>query len=149
MTTTETLREVALSIESALHTEIGFNEPKAVLLSLSNVDTEVSWQVASRHGDVYQLLSSPEALLTAKASDAIGLVTCGWASPVSNTEMDDLPPSVHPGRRRVRIFVVADKATRRISVLRFQDQQDDVVVDESTARGDLADALSNLFTAGE
>lgn len=145
MTTTNQLKQVALQLEGTLNSELGFSESKAILMGLGNINTTSSWQVASRHSDVYRLLSSPEALLTAKFSDAIAVVTCGWASP--NDDLD-VPPAVHPKRRRVRLCIVADNATQRVSVLRFQDAQHDddaVVVEENEATGDLADAVSNLF----
>ena len=146
MTTTNQLKQVALQLEDTLNSELGFSESKAILMGLSNINTTSSWQVASRHGDVYRLLSSPEALLTAKFNDAIAVVTCGWASPTDDL---DVPPSLHPNRRRVRLCIVADNATRRVSVLRFEDAQHDndaIVVEENEATGDLADAVSNLFT---
>jgi hypothetical protein len=148
MTTTQKLKDTAVHIESVLNTEIGFSESKAVLLALSNIDTEVSWQVASRHGDVYEMLESNEASETARDYDAIGLITCGWAAPVRNNERDDIPPSCHPDRRRVRLFIVADNESRRVSIIRFQDN-DETQVDDSTAKGTLADALASLFKAGK
>lgn len=149
MTTTKKLTDTAVNLEALLNSEIGFSEPQAVLLALSNINTEVSWQVASRHADVYELLSSSKAVETARQHDAIGLVTCGWAAPVKDDdEYDNIPPSFHPNRRRVRLFIVADNASRRVSIIRFQDT-DETTIDDSTAKGDLADALSNLFKAGE
>lgn len=145
MTTKKPIIEVAKQLEETINTEIGFNETKAILMGLSNIHTEMSWQVASRHGDVYELLSSPNAIDTARHSDAVAVITCGWAAPVSNDEADEISPAVHPARRRVRLCIVADNASRRVSVLRFQDEPDNTVIEEGSARGSLADAVSNLF----
>ena len=145
MTTKKQIIEVAKQLEETINTEIGFNEPRAILMALRNIETNLSWQVASRHGDVYELLSSGKAIETARDNQAIAVITCGWAAPVSNDEADEISPAVHPARRRVRLCIVADNASRRVSVLRFQDEPDDTVIEEGSARGSLADAVSNLF----
>jgi len=145
MTTKKPIIEVAKQLEETINSEIGFSEVKAVLMGISNIHTEMSWQVASRHGDVYELLSSANAIDTARHSDAVAVITCGWAAPVGNDEADDIPPSIHPARRRVRLCIVADNASRRVSVLRFEDDPDNTIVEEGTAKGSLADAVADLF----
>jgi hypothetical protein len=67
-------------------------------------------QVAE-HGDVYDLLESDIARSTAQFADAITLVTCGWASPIAEGQSDDeqVAPSQHPERRRVRLVVTATR----------------------------------------
>ena len=89
--------------------------------------------------------------------DAAVVLTCGWAAPISRQDHDDhddhddhettddeVPPSQHPQRRRVRlVVVVCDDGVA--SVLRFADTPDDIVTDAGSARGSLADAVNNLW----
>jgi hypothetical protein len=98
------------------------------------------------HEDVYDLLASPFAQATAKLADAIAVVTCGWASPIDHDHDEDeqVAPSQHPQRRRVRLVVLATRE-HTASVLRFSDDWDSPITDEGQARGSLADAVRNLF----
>jgi len=102
-------------------------------------------QVAE-HGDVYDLLESDIARSTAQFADAITLVTCGWASPIAEGQSDDeqVAPSQHPERRRVRLVVTATREYTA-SVLRFSDDWEHPITDEGHARGSLADAVRELF----
>lgn len=101
---------------------------------------------ALSHGDVYELLESPFATVTASMADLVAIVTCGWASPiVGDPDADEqLPPSQHPERRRVRLVVCATRE-HTASVLRFSDDWDNPITDEGHARGSLADAVRSLF----
>ena len=68
--------------------------------------------------------------------------------PVGIQEDDDvasrLEPSKHPERRRIRLIIGAN-ATGVASVLRFQDNPDEIVTDEGNAQGSLADAVWELL----
>jgi hypothetical protein len=92
------------------------------------------------------LLASNGARSLAKNSQFIALMTCGWAAPVGDgdDEFSDLPPSLHPKRRRIRLVIVANRANVA-SVMRFQDDPDETVTDEGEARGTLAVAVADLF----
>lgn len=125
----------------------------------------------AEHGDVYELLDAPSSAI-ARMFDAAVVLTCGWAAPISrrndqddhddhddhdshepfddaqnstNSDSDnDVPPSQHPQRRRVRLVVaVCDSGVA--SVLRFADTPGDIVTDAGSARGSLADAVNNLW----
>ncbi|CAB4541186.1 unannotated protein [freshwater metagenome] len=87
--------------------------------------------------------------------DVAIVLTCGWAAPLNREEQDgetrsddetadEVPPSQHPLRRRVRLVVaVCDKGVA--SVLRFADTPNDIVTDAGAARGSLADAVKDLW----
>ena len=109
----------------------------------------------AEHGDVYELLDSPSSAI-ARMFDAAVVLTCGWAAPIDRDELatgqtetetetsEDIPPSQHPLRRRVRLVVaVCDKGVA--SVLRFADTPNDIVTDAGAARGSLADAVKDLW----
>ena len=93
--------------------------------------------------DVYELLADPDTIKALKDEDFFGVLTCGWAAPVEAVD-EDTPPSWAVGRRRVRLFVTASDAGA-ISVLRFQDNPDEYVLDEGQAKGSLADAVMELM----
>jgi hypothetical protein len=100
---------------------------------------------ALSHGDVYELLESPFATVTASMADLVAIVTCGWAAPITSDEdTSELAPSQHPERRRVRLVVCATRE-HTASVLRFSDDWDNPITDEGHARGSLADAVRSLF----
>ena len=95
------------------------------------------------HGDVYELLEDPATLKAIKGVDMFGILTCGWAARIEDCD-DDTPPSQVKGRRRVRLFVAAFE-DGAISVLRFKDNPDEIITDDSTAKGSLADAVMDLY----
>lgn len=98
-----------------------------------------------QNGDVYDLLDSKETLKSIKNADFFSILTCGWAAPIEKdiTELEGVPPSKHPMKRRVRLVVGAD-ITGVASVLRFADKEDEIVTDDGKARGSLADAVNQL-----
>ena len=137
MTTT---LELAKSVEQNLndYKKLGFHMDKACLYG---VDGEGLIVLCDKNGDVYELLEDgciPDYLTV---YSHIAVATTGWASPIKDDDEDnDLPPSQHKDRRRVRLVVLADK-DGMASVLRFSDEPDRVITDEGKALGALADAL--------
>ena len=96
--------------------------------------------------DIYELLENRKTLMAIGNAESFTVVTCGWAAPINNenTDNDELAPSKHPERRRVRLTVTANRSGVA-SVLRFQDNPNEKTVDEGTARGSLADAVKQLM----
>ena len=155
--------DLATCVEASLHTSLdGFDLPRARLYGVSIVnangvasheDGALRISFLAEHGDVYELLDAPSSAI-ARMFDAAVVLTCGWAAPISRQDHDDhddhettddeVPPSQHPQRRRVRlVVVVCDEGVA--SVLRFADTPDDIVTDAGSARGSLADAVNNLW----
>jgi hypothetical protein len=135
--------------EQMLNDDIGFEMRNAQMYSLIENDNEVSMTLAGESGDIYDLIMSRDALQVAKVSDFIALVTCGWASPRDNSDDDDdVAPSQHPLRRRVRLLVLAGK-DGMASCLRFSDTPDEVITDNGTATGSLATALYDLIISAK
>jgi hypothetical protein len=155
---------IATCVEASLHSSLdGFNLPRARLYGVSIVDASgitsqqdgaLRISFLAEHGDVYELLDAPSSAI-ARMFDVAIVLTCGWAAPLnrdgqddqtrSDDEIaDDVPPSQHPLRRRVRLVVaVCDKGVA--SVLRFADTPNDIVTDAGAARGSLADAVKDLW----
>lgn len=134
--------DLATRVEQSLNdTEIGYNLSKARLYAITETG---EFTLAGTSPDVYDLLADSESVAVAGTSDFVAVVTCGWASPIADDDNDELAPSQHPKRRRVRLFVLASRQGVA-SVLRFQDEPDDIVTDEGQATGTLNDAVHELF----
>lgn len=147
----KSLLEIATELEASLDADgKGYNAKKAELFSVSfTPNGGLSFSKRSDNGDVYELLGNPFSVHVCATSDAIGVLTCGWAAPVDDdSDYDDLPPSVHPKRRRVRLLVCASR-DGVASVLRFQDDPDNPITDEDRASGSLADAVHQLVAQAQ
>lgn len=146
----DTLTELAKDLESFVDSNgIGYDTPKAILYGVKFTEQGgARFLNLATHGDVYELLNDQKSAQLACDNDAIGLLTCGWAAPVSDDDDADseLPPSVHPKRRRVRLLVVANRELNgMVSVLRFADDAQNPIIDEGKATGALADEVQNLI----
>lgn len=145
--------ETAEKTEQKIHEMLGeaFDLPKAVIYSVKTKPSN-ELEVVKRHdcGDVYDLLSDEYTLSVTKNSEYIAVLTCGWASPIDHDNDDDeqVAPSQHPLRRRVRLMVLASR-NGVASVLRFSDSPNETVTDNGKARGSLADAVLKLFAQAE
>ena len=98
--------------------------------------------------DVYYMLSAGNAILSADY-DAFGLVTTGWAAPIAEHDADDVKPSQHPERVRVRLFSFCDTGGRITTSLRFANKEGEVTYDENEARGAMRDAMSDFHYIAE
>jgi len=140
---------------AALHdistTDQPFNMQSAVVFVLDHNDQRT---VITEYPDVYVALETVGAevaridhaiagnpLLGARA---LGVLTCGWAAPVGG---DETPPSCHPGRRRVRLAVIATTDLVTGSVIEFQDTPDEPIIDDGCGSGSLRDALLDAIRA--
>ena len=152
---TPTITPVALAtcVEHSLNLSLsGFDLKRARLYGINivdaagideNSDGALRISFLAEHGDVYELLESRGSAI-ARMFDAAAVLTCGWAAPVDDGGDDDVPPSVHPRRRRVRLVVVVGDAGVG-SVLRFADSADEIITDPGNAKGSLADAVERLW----
>ena len=95
-------------------------------------------------GDVYEALNECENYVLSKDEVGIGVETCGWASPITNTDNDELAPSQHPERKRVRLVACVNTKLEAGSALGFSTEAD-LVTDAGKAKGSLADALINAM----
>jgi len=140
-----TIRDIAVAVEERLHNDgLRWAMPTARLYSVLNGANGLRVNYANEDADIYELMGRTDSALTAMTSDYIALVTCGWAAPIINDEDEDCRPSLHPERRRVRLVITADRDSV-VSVLRFEDEAGEPVVDEGQATGSLADALRDLM----
>lgn len=132
--------------ESLLESEQAFDLDRARLYGVNASGDDFQLSFVLEHGDIYQLLDTPESTC-ARMFDAAALVTCGWAAPIAEGSSEpDAAPSRHPQRRRVRLVVVVGDAGVA-SVLRFADDADNPVLDAGEARGPLAEAVASYWCA--
>ena len=103
-------------------------------------------QVAN-HADIYSMLEDRMTVRAIKGHDFFGILTCGWGAPINESTSpngEEIAPSENPKRRRIRLLIGAD-ATGVASVIRFQDNPDEIITDTGQARGSLADAIWELL----
>lgn len=94
-------------------------------------------------GDVYAALDRA-AEMTPTTANAVAVITCGWAAPVTADNHADTAPSLHPKRQRVCLVSVHHLDTGdTVSAIRFA-ARPGIVVDHGTAHGALADAVTTL-----
>jgi hypothetical protein len=140
---------------AALHdistTDQPFNMQSAVVFVLDHSDQRT---IVTECPDVYVGLATVGREVTRidqaiagnplLGARALGVLTCGWAAPVGS---DETPPSCHPGRRRVRLAVIATTDLVTGSVIEFQDTPDEPIFDDGSGSGSLRDALLDAVRA--
>lgn len=99
--------------------------------------------------DVYDLLQIPPANLV-KMFDSAFIVTTGWASPLGANGQIEGRPSEHPQRRRVRVIIavsddVEGNPYAQASVLTFEDDPTNPILDLGYTNGMLADAVHDFY----
>jgi hypothetical protein len=132
--------ELAKRVEKNLndYKRVGFEMKQACLYG---VDTDGLIVLGFQHNDIYELLDGSDVADLLTVYSHVAVATTGWASPLTDDEQaNDVPPSEHKDRRRVRLVCIADKEGMA-SVLRFSDEPSKVITDEGKALGALADAL--------
>lgn len=97
-------------------------------------------RILTRDGDAYEALEMVTDTYLKEYELGIGIITTGWASPLNADGNPDGAPSQHPLRRRVRLVSCVDTKKQMASSLRFADEPDDLITDES-GTGSLANAL--------
>jgi hypothetical protein len=108
------------------------------------VDTGDDFITIGNHADIYEGLAELiEGDYTFPTVKGLAVVTTGWGAPLNDNGEVEGAPSEHPQRRRVRLISYkSHEAT--CSSLSFEDN-DEVVYDEGSAVGSLADALADAW----
>ena len=142
----------AVEVESVLNKALSISLPEPYNLASVQLygvtvdnDNSVSLVLIDSDCDVYDLLATPASVRDI-VFDTYALLTTGWAAPLNGNKEIDCAPSEHEMRRRVRLAVVANADSAVCSVLRFEDEPEETVLDEGQATGSLADAVSRFVT---
>lgn len=138
-TTETTLTELA-----KVYSVNRFEAKKAEMFALS---ADGFIRSLGKYGDVYEGLEKiGEQHTLASEETAVVCQTCGWASPIEGEPTEnDVPPSQHPKKRRVRLTVLATRSNQMVSSIVFADTPDESIYDFGSARGSLADALKETL----
>jgi hypothetical protein len=106
-------------------------------------------EIISSHNDIYQLLD--DSLYSTRKNrkkfdsyQLIALLTAGWAAPVNNNSQDQIAPSEHPERIRVKMTLLGNTAQQYSSTLTFSGK-DEVMYDYMKAGGSLADEFESFL----
>jgi hypothetical protein len=112
------------------------------------VKKDGTYRLVHTDADIYDGLDNLPSVVTLSAGDmAIAIETTGWAAPIDHDadEDDQVAPSHHPQRRRVRLMSMVTRTYEVASAMGFADDEE-VITDGGDARGTLADALLVAMT---
>ena len=141
--------QVEEQVSEILKLRGSFDTKRAELYGLTfDTNGGVSVELITSNGDVYELIDNAIDNKSTEGLDGVAVLTCGWAAPLPKADDDDddqVAPSQHPERRRVRLVICANREGVA-SVLRFQDTPDEITTDEGSAKGSLADAILALVS---
>lgn len=127
-------------------TDDPFRLDKAILFAIETFNGETPMTIPiAMDKDIYDMLEDHDIARELTPYTKFGIVTCGWAAPINHEsdEGNDIAPSQHPEKRRVRLFSMLHE-TDLMSSIRFEDDPN-VIYDESQAKGDLYDAMVNFY----
>jgi len=145
----QTLQEIDQAIASKVEsdTDTPFDIGNAMLFAVDYVRGEVpAIRKIAEHADVYEMLDDTfnAVLLFDSGYNGFAIVTCGWAAPiVKGEDADEIAPSQHPERRRVRLMTMCHNGKMGSSI-RFTDEEA-VTYDEGNAMGSLASAMQDMY----
>jgi len=126
-----TIAELATAVDEIVHRTA--DDKFDITATLFGCDNDGAYILGSQ-GDPYELLwrtNRPDHI------NAIALVVTGWASP---TDDEDIAPSKHPERIRVRM-VVCKGIDGFTTVMRRADKPDEAEVMDEGGTGTLRDAM--------
>jgi hypothetical protein len=114
---------------------------------LFHIDDDGLFTLIDHDRDVYDLLDNDDVANDLSKTDniSIGVLTYGWASPLTDDNRDDhTPPSQRDDRKRVRVLVTACDHGKFVTFLRFE-ADPDTVDTQGGGEGSMADAIQQLI----
>lgn len=91
-------------------------------------DLYLGLEVLRNNIDAFLALVPRNTLSEAKM---IGVVSCGWATPLEDS--NDIPPSQNPARRRCRIAAVVDTHLHFAAAVQFESDTNDIVINDTVS----------------
>jgi hypothetical protein len=151
ITTEEQLEDISMKIDR--HIDYGFDSSYAACYgALIDDNSEVQVERIMRSNDIYDLI---EKMMNDRGSiksyDMFTFTTCGWAAPVSNDNEvldengEEVAPSAHPKRRRVKLYSNVTPSGMISSLISFEDDPDDIAYNSGNQSGRLHDAFVELI----
>jgi len=145
---TEKFEQTLREIDQAIAEKLGesFEQSPALLFAIDYVRGEVPIikQIAE-DTDVYEMLDDTfnAVMLYETGYSGFAISTVGWAAPIKSEKDEEIAPSQHPERKRVRLMTMCHRGTMGSSI-RFQGEKD-VTYDQGNARGSLASAMRDMY----
>lgn len=122
------------------------SEKKTQLVGVKLIETNVVCEKITEYSDIYEMLNaSSQHSEKFEGYDLIAVLTAGWAAPNNNDEYNNLPPSEHPERRRVKLAMVGYTAEQTASVLSFDDTQE-LIYSSGEGQGALQEAFEAMLS---
>jgi hypothetical protein len=145
---TEKFEQTLREIDQAIAEKLGesFEQSPALLFAVDYVRGEVPIikQIAE-DTDVYEMLDDTfnAVMLYETGYSGFAISTVGWASPIKSEKDEEIAPSQHPERKRVRLMTMCHRGTMGSSI-RFKGEED-VTYDQGNAKGSLASAMRDMY----
>ena len=147
MTVSKTFKKLDTMIADSLpKSDTLFTYSKTCLYGV-DVLPKISYTKVTEEADVYEMLEAKQMKAIVSAFDGFAILTAGWAAPITDNEDDarnEIAPSQHPERIRVRLLCYCDTDGMMHSSIRFGDSRE-VVYDSGKAQGSLAEAMHELW----
>lgn len=148
----ELFEDIVAKIDDSI--PFGNDSKKAIIYGVMlNESNDIQFEIVEAGSDVYELLESVKLdSFKLKEYDIFTLATCGWAAPIKtdddgNTDNEDnqIAPSQHPEKRRVRLLCNATVNDQIGSSINFEDDPKNPIFDFGQAKGALSEALLELI----
>jgi hypothetical protein len=145
---TEKFEQTLREIDQAVAEKIGdtFELPTSKLFAVDYVRGEVpAIRQVAEDSDIYGMLEDTfnAVLLFDSGYNGFAIVTTGWAAPINKDDVDEIAPSQHPERKRVRLMTMMHNGKMGSSI-RFTGDET-VTYDEGNAMGSLASAMQDMY----
>jgi hypothetical protein len=145
---TEKFEQTLREIDQAVAEKIGdtFELPTSKLFAVDYVRGEVpAIRQIAEDGDIYGMLDDTlnAVMLFDSGYNGFAVVTTGWAAPINKEDDDEIAPSKHPERKRVRLMTMMHNGKMGSSI-RFTGDET-VTYDEGNAMGSLASAMQDMY----
>jgi hypothetical protein len=112
-----------------------------------HIDDDGLFTFIDHNRDVYDMLDDDDVANTLANADniAFGVLVYGWAAPMTDDETEnDVPPSQHKDKKRVRVLITACEHNKFVTFIRFEHNPDTADV-QTDGEGSMADAISALI----
>jgi len=147
--TNNQFKTIVQEIENQINYEFDSKYAKVFGVML-NDNLDIQFEPIKAGADVYELINdSPEVFAAVNEYDLITIATCGWAAPLDKDNNNEIAPSEHPERRRVRLLATANSNSQFGSSVSFNDNPDETVFDYGDAKGALANAIMELINTAK
>lgn len=120
-------------------------DKKTQLVGVKMIEETLVCEKIIEYGDIYDMLEGASSHLEKfEGYDLIAVLTAGWAAPNDNDDYQNLPPSVHPERRRVKLVMIGYTSNQTASIMKFDDN-DQLLYSCGEGQGALQDAFKDML----